>query len=89
MCGLDFAPGQTKMATSLRLLQASLKQQVPALCSARPPLVHSLRFRKPRWVPLAKSKEFYVRKPTPIVPEEYEELKVRYRVYRAEVDSLR
>ncbi|BFY97927.1 hypothetical protein BsWGS_00967 [Bradybaena similaris] len=76
------------MASGLRLLvEASLKQRILAVCGA--PLVHSVRFRKPRWVPIAKSKEFYVRKPTPVIPEERDELKVRYRLYRAEVDSLR
>uniref|UniRef100_A0A0B6ZFX9 Small ribosomal subunit protein mS26 n=1 Tax=Arion vulgaris TaxID=1028688 RepID=A0A0B6ZFX9_9EUPU len=55
----------------------------------RSPIVHIVRFRKPWWVPIAKSKEFYVRKPTPIIPEEYDELKHRYRVYRAEVESIR
>ncbi|GFS24284.1 28S ribosomal protein S26, mitochondrial [Elysia marginata] len=53
------------------------------------PLVNSVRFRKPRWLPIAKSKEFYVRKPTPIVPEEAEELYLRYSKYRADVASIR
>ncbi|KAH9503238.1 hypothetical protein Btru_068520 [Bulinus truncatus] len=49
----------------------------------------SVRFRKPKWVPIAKSKEFYVRKPTPIDPEENAMLSVRYSQYRAEVKSIR
>ncbi|XP_059145317.1 small ribosomal subunit protein mS26-like [Physella acuta] len=52
-------------------------------------LIKSVRFRKPRWVPIAKSKEFYVRKPTPIDPVEYDMLNTRYNLYRAEVLSIR
>ncbi|KAK0070072.1 28S ribosomal protein S26 mitochondrial [Biomphalaria pfeifferi] len=48
-----------------------------------------VRYRKPKWVPLAKSKEFYVRKPTPIDPEEYSMLNFCYSQYRAEVKSIR
>ncbi|RUS75935.1 hypothetical protein EGW08_016300 [Elysia chlorotica] len=62
------------------LLESSIKQ---------PPLVNSVRFRKPRWLPIAKSKEFYVRKPTPVIPEEAEELYLRYSKYRADVESIR
>ncbi|CAG5121645.1 unnamed protein product [Candidula unifasciata] len=80
------------MASCLRLLvETSLKQQalLVSACTSRTPLVQSVRFRKPPWVPVAKSKEFYVRKPTPVDQEEYEELKARYRFYRSEVDSVR
>jgi DNA-binding transcriptional MerR regulator len=78
------------MAASLRLQALTVVKENLLLARLwQSPVVHSVRFRKPRWVPIAKSKEFYVRKPTPIIPEEYSELKHRYRIYRAEVESIR
>ncbi|XP_052102339.1 probable 28S ribosomal protein S26, mitochondrial [Mytilus californianus] len=53
------------------------------------PCLNSVRYRKPRWVPKAASKEFYVREPTPIDPVEYEELKWRYQEYRNTVEAIR
>ncbi|KAL5021964.1 hypothetical protein ScPMuIL_001119 [Solemya velum] len=52
-------------------------------------LYQVIRWRKPRWVPRAKSKEFYVRRPTPVDPEERVELKIRYDHYRTAVKSVR
>lgn len=80
------------MTSTLRILiKTSVKEGILANSSIllHSPNIQSVRFRKPRWVPLAKSKEFYVRKPTPIVKEEYDELKIRYRLYRSEVESIR
>ncbi|XP_041370474.1 probable 28S ribosomal protein S26, mitochondrial [Gigantopelta aegis] len=53
------------------------------------PFCQFIRWRKPRWVPKAKSKIFYVRKPTPIDPEENSELKLRYAHYRTHVRAIR
>ena len=50
--------------------------------------VRLVRFRKRRWSPRAPSKIYYVRQPTPIDPEEKEELKLRYNNYRHELKSL-
>merc|ERR1712004_721988 len=48
-----------------------------------------VRWRKRRWAPPNKSKEFYFREPTPIDPEEYEELKHRYNNYRTDIRAIR
>jgi len=54
------------------------------------PLVECVRWRKRRWAPIAKSKEF--RPPPerkPKNPEEYEELKTRYAHYRTSMKAIR
>jgi len=54
------------------------------------PLIECVRWRKRRWAPIAKSKEF--REPPPRKPkntEEYEELKTRYAHYRTQVKAIR
>jgi hypothetical protein len=48
-----------------------------------------IRWRKPRWLPRAPTKEFYVREPTPIDPVEHAELLWRYKEYRHTVDAIR
>lgn len=48
-----------------------------------------VRWRKRRWAPPNKSKEFYVREPTPIDPEEWADLKKRYDLYRTEMRAIR
>jgi len=45
--------------------------------------------RKPIGLPVAKSKEFEVRQPTPKDPEETKELEIRYEEYRASVRGIR
>ena len=72
------------------LIKSSIAQRILLENNIKkPPMVNSVRFRKPRWLPIAKSKEFYVRKPTPVIPEEAEELYMRYSKYRADVASIR
>ncbi|CAL1543693.1 unnamed protein product [Lymnaea stagnalis] len=70
-----------------KILSFSLRGKF--LKGAYDPVVQCVRFRKPIHLPIAKSKEFYVRKPTPIVPEEYDMLNARYIEYRAGVESVR
>lgn len=41
-----------------------------------------VRWRKRRWEPVNAAKEWHVREPTPIDPDEWAELKVRYNIYR-------
>ena len=48
-----------------------------------------VRFRKRRWRPRAASKLYYVRKPTPIDADEYQELKWRYNNYKHAMKSVR
>ncbi|XP_052222488.1 probable 28S ribosomal protein S26, mitochondrial [Dreissena polymorpha] len=47
-----------------------------------------VRFRKPRFVPKAKTKIFKVRKPTPIDPVEYKQLKTWQTHYNTEMKSI-
>lgn len=47
-----------------------------------------VRFRKPRWVPKAKSKIFRVREPTPIDPAEYEIMKEWNAHYNTALKSI-
>jgi hypothetical protein len=51
--------------------------------------VTQVRWRIPRWTKQNASKMFYVRKPTPIDPEEEEELKIRYSHYNTKRKSLK
>ena len=75
---------------SINKLCVSLSRAVLTENRGVSPLFGSLvRHRKSRWDPKAKSKEFYVRKPTEIDPEEYEELIPRYRIYRTYMKSLK
>lgn len=53
------------------------------------PCFTQIRWRKPRWLPRAPTKEFYVREPTPIDPVEHAELLWRYKEYRHTVDAIR
>ena len=48
-----------------------------------------VRWRKRRWSPRAPSKIYYVRTPTPMDPNETEELRDRYNNYRHQIKSLR
>ncbi len=56
---------------------------------ARPLFSPFVRWRKRRWAPKAPSKEFYIREKPVQDPEEYAELKERYRLYRTYCKSLR
>ncbi|XP_005106708.1 28S ribosomal protein S26, mitochondrial [Aplysia californica] len=76
------------MASSVRAI-VGLSFRSSCLSRINVPTVQSVRYRKPRWLPIAASKEFYVRKPTPIDPEEHEELESRYKHYRATVRGIR
>ncbi len=53
------------------------------------PLAQFVRWRKRRWAPINASKMFYVRKPTPIDPEEWTELKTRYDRYHIYMKALK
>ena len=53
------------------------------------PLIQTVRWIKPRFKPIAKSKMFRVRKPTPIDPEEHNQLKFLNNVYKTHMRSVR
>lgn len=53
------------------------------------PLIQTVRWIKPRFKPIAKSKMFLVRKPTPVDPEEYKQLKFLNNAYSTHMRSLR
>ena len=55
------------------------------------PCIISVRFRKPRWIPRAPSKEFYVppEKPYKLTPVEEDKLRRSYDLYRNEVAAIR
>ncbi|XP_014788585.1 probable 28S ribosomal protein S26, mitochondrial [Octopus bimaculoides] len=53
------------------------------------PLIQSIRWVKPRYKPIAKSKQFYVREPTPQDPEEQKRLKFLNNEYSTYLRALR
>lgn len=53
------------------------------------PTVISVRWRKQRHMPQAPSKLYRVRQPTPIDPEEDEELKFLYKKYQTDLRAVR
>ncbi|CAI9716992.1 28S ribosomal protein S26, mitochondrial [Octopus vulgaris] len=53
------------------------------------PLIQSVRWAKSRFKPIAKSKQFYVREPTPQDPEEHKRLKFLNNEYSTHLRALR
>ncbi|XP_035663803.1 28S ribosomal protein S26, mitochondrial-like [Branchiostoma floridae] len=61
----------------------------PGIPAAAPVVLQFFRGRKPRHVPRAPSKANYVRKPTPIDPDEHVFLKTAYNHYRTQFRAVR
>lgn len=78
---------EEKAMAALRLMRSSLLS-LNVLTKAET-AIGGRRWRKRRWAPIAASKLFVVRERTPIDPEEYDELKVRFAHYRTAVRSIR
>ncbi|KAJ8317032.1 hypothetical protein KUTeg_004936 [Tegillarca granosa] len=53
------------------------------------PTIISVRWRKPRHLPTAPSKLYRVREPTPLDPEEDEEMKFLYNKYMTDMRAIR
>ncbi|XP_019626441.1 PREDICTED: 28S ribosomal protein S26, mitochondrial-like [Branchiostoma belcheri] len=63
--------------------------QTPGMPASAPVVLQFVRFRKPRHVPRAPSKANYVRKLTPIDPEEHTYLKTAYNNYKTHFRAVR
>ncbi|CAH1257989.1 MRPS26 [Branchiostoma lanceolatum] len=63
--------------------------QSPGIPAAAPVVLQFVRGRKPRHVPRAPSKANYVRKLTPIDPDEHTYLKTAYNTYRTQFRAVR
>ncbi|XP_064603791.1 small ribosomal subunit protein mS26-like [Liolophura sinensis] len=71
----------------MRQLTVVTRRTYPCLNNTN--LTHQVRWRKPRWVPVAKTKVFNVREPTPINAEEDVELFKEFNSYRTELKTIR